>query len=226
VFAFGGYHVIAVPGGEAADPRRHLPFAFPMTIIAVTIIMTLAQIVAMGTLPDLPDSATPLADASFLFMGTVGALLMSVGAVISMTGNNMGASLAGSRMLFALAESGDVPRVFAKIHPRHRTPSNAIIFTALVTLAFALSGSFTVLAVTSALGRLVIYLSVCTGHAPAAPARLPRSGPLSDFRHSAGAARPDAGDCDLLADARRRQPPAIPRRNGRASDRRGALPRQ
>jgi APA family basic amino acid/polyamine antiporter len=161
VFAFGGYHVIAVPGGEAADPRRHLPFAFPMTIIAVTIIMTLAQIVAMGTLPDLPGSATPLADASFLFMGTLGALLMSVGAVISMTGNNMGASLAGSRMLFALAESGDVPRVFAKIHPRHRTPSNAIIFTALVTLGFALSGSFTVLAVISALGRLVIYLSVC-----------------------------------------------------------------
>jgi len=122
--------------------------------------MTLAQIVAMGTLPDLPRSATPLADASLLFMGAGGALLMSVGAVISMTGNNMSASLAGSRMLFALAESGDVPPLFAKIHPRYRTPSNAIIFTALVTLAFALSGSFTILAVASALGRLVIYLSV------------------------------------------------------------------
>jgi APA family basic amino acid/polyamine antiporter len=94
-------------------------------------------------------------------MGAAGALLMSVGAVISMTGNNMSASLAGSRMLFALAESGDVPRVFAKIDPRHRTPSNAIIFTALVTLAFAVSGSFTMLAVASALGRLVIYVSVC-----------------------------------------------------------------
>ena len=161
-FAFGGYHVIAVPSGEAADPRRHLPFAFPMTIIAATAIMMLVQIVAMGTLPDLPRSATPVADASFRFMGATGALLMSVGAVISMTGNNMGASLAGSRMLFALAESGDVPRLFARIHPRYRTPYNAIICTALVTLAFALSGSFTTLAVASALGRLVIYLSVCT----------------------------------------------------------------
>jgi APA family basic amino acid/polyamine antiporter len=160
VFAFGGYHVIAVPTGEAADPRRHLPFAFPMTIIAVTAIMMLAQIVAMGTLPDLSRSAIPLADASFRFMGAAGPLLMSVGAVISMTGNNMGASLAGSRMLFALAESGDVPSVFAKIHPRYCTPGNAIIFTALVTLAFALSGSFAMLAVASALGRLVIYLSV------------------------------------------------------------------
>jgi amino acid transporter len=162
VFAFGGYHVIAVPTGEAADPRRHLPFAFPMTILIVTAVMMLAQIVAMGTLPDLPHAATPLADASFRFMGAAGALLMSVGAVISMTGNNMGASLAGSRMLFALAESGDVPRIFARIHPRYRTPGNAIVFTALVTLAFALSGSFTMLALASAFGRLVIYLSVCT----------------------------------------------------------------
>jgi basic amino acid/polyamine antiporter, APA family len=132
-----------------------------MTIIGVTAIMMFAQIVAMGTLPDLSRSATPLADASFRFMGATGALIMSAGAVISMTGNNVGASLAGSRMLFALAESGDVPRLFARIHPRYRTPSNAIIFTALVTLALALSGSFTVLAIASALGRLVIYLSVC-----------------------------------------------------------------
>jgi amino acid transporter len=161
VFAFGGYHVIAVPTGEAADPRRHLPFAFPMTIIVVTAIMMLAQIVAIGTLPDLPRSSTPLADASFRFMGAPGALLISVGAVISMTGNNMGASLAGSRMLFALAESGGVPRVFARIHRRYRTPGIAIVFTALVTLAFALLGSFTMLAFASAFGRLIIYLSVC-----------------------------------------------------------------
>jgi hypothetical protein len=39
-----------------------------MTIIAVTGLMMLAQIVAMGTLPDLSRSATPVADASFRFM--------------------------------------------------------------------------------------------------------------------------------------------------------------
>ena len=63
VFAFGGYHVIGIPAGEAADPRRHLPFAFVTTIVAVTAVMTLAQIVAIGTLPDLAASTTPLADA-------------------------------------------------------------------------------------------------------------------------------------------------------------------
>ncbi len=60
IFAFGGYDVIGVPAGEARDPRRHLPFAFVATILTVTAVMTLAQVVALGTLPDLQ----PVEDAA------------------------------------------------------------------------------------------------------------------------------------------------------------------
>ena len=80
---------------------------------------------------------------------------------MSMTGNNLGAVLTGSRMLFALAENGELPRFFAKIHPRYRTPSNAVIFTTLVALALALSGSFVILAVASAVARLIAYTGAC-----------------------------------------------------------------
>ncbi len=161
IFAFGGYDVIGVPAGEAADPRRHLPFAFVTTILAVTAIMTLAQLVALGVMPELTASKTPLADASLLFMGAAGALLISTGSVVSMTGNNLGAVLTGSRMLFALAENGELPRFFGKIHPTYRTPSNAVIVTTLVALGLALSGSFVLLAVASAVARLVAYTGAC-----------------------------------------------------------------
>jgi basic amino acid/polyamine antiporter, APA family len=161
VFAFGGYDVIGVPAGEAADPRRHLPFAFVTTVVAVTAVMTLAQLVAIGTLPDLPASTAPLADASWLFMGDVGALIVSTGAVVAMTGNNVGQVLTGSRMLFALAEHGELPRLFRTIHRRYHTPSHAIVFTTSVALGLALSGSFTVLAVASAIARLVTYIGAC-----------------------------------------------------------------
>jgi amino acid transporter len=161
IFAFGGYDVIGVPAGEAADPRRHLPFAFVATILVVTAVMTMAQIVAMGTLPNLPLSRTPLADASMLFIGAAGALLISAGSVVSMTGNNLGAVLTGSRMLFALAENGELPRWFAHVHPRYRTPSNAVVFSTLVALGLALSGSFVILAVASAVARLITYTGAC-----------------------------------------------------------------
>jgi APA family basic amino acid/polyamine antiporter len=111
-------------------------------------------------LPDLAAHSTPIADAAAVFLGTGGALLVGVGSVISMTGNNAGQVLSGSRMLFALAEHGELPAFFARIHPRYRTPANAVLFTSLVAVALALTGSFAKLAVVSALARLVMYTGV------------------------------------------------------------------
>jgi basic amino acid/polyamine antiporter, APA family len=157
IFVFGGYDVVPVPAGEALDPRRHVPFALIATIVIVTTVMTLAQAVAGSVLPDLAKHATPLADTAAAMLGGSGALLIGVGSVISMTGNNAGQILTGSRMLFALAEHRELPPIFGRIHARYRTPAVAIVFTSSVALALALTGSFAKLAIVSALARLVIY---------------------------------------------------------------------
>jgi APA family basic amino acid/polyamine antiporter len=160
IFAYGGYEVTGILAGEAANPRRDVPFAFVMTLIVVTVVMSLTSLVATGVLPDLAASKTPLADGAAIFLGAAGALMISAGAAVSMTGNNMGQILNGSRTLFALAENGDLPRWFARVHPRYQTPSNAILFTAAVALTLALTGSFVTLAAVSAIARLVMYLAV------------------------------------------------------------------
>ncbi|MPY89850.1 MAG: amino acid permease [Luteitalea sp.] len=161
IFGFGGYEVVPVPAGEARDPRRDVPFAMVMTIMIVALVMTLVQVVASGTLPGLATSTTPLADAALLFLGASGALLMTAGAVASMTGNNMGQALSGSRNLFALAEQGDLPRGFGYVHPRFRTPAVAVVFTCLVSLVLALGSDFVTLAATSAVSRLLVYAGTC-----------------------------------------------------------------
>jgi amino acid transporter len=161
IFAFGGYEVIPVPAGESKDPQRTVPFALIMTILVVTAVLTLAQIVALGTLPGLAASKTPLADASALIMGATGAAVITLGAVLSTLGNNMGQALSGSRSLFALAENGDVPSVFAKVSPRFGTPVVAILFTAAVSLVLATTGSFAGMAAASAVSRLVVYVATC-----------------------------------------------------------------
>jgi amino acid transporter len=161
VFAFGGYEVVPVPGGETKNPRRDIPFALVTTILLVTLIFTVAQIVAQGVLPDLPSSKTPLADASLIFAGAGGALLITIGAVISMTGNNVGQAVTGSRHLYALAEQRDIPSFLGRIHPRYRTPWTAILATSVVALAMALTGSFATLASGSAITRLVVYAITC-----------------------------------------------------------------
>ncbi len=162
IFAYGGYEVTGVPAGEATNPRRDVPFAFLMTIVTVAAVMTLTSIVATSVLPDVAATRTPLADGAALFMGAAGALFVSIGSVLSMTGNNMGQVLSGSRTIFALAENGDLPRWFAYVHPTLQTPVIAIVFTTAVALTLALTGSFVQLAAVSAVARLVMYLAVCT----------------------------------------------------------------
>jgi amino acid transporter len=160
IFSFGGYEVVPVTAGEAKDPRREVPFALITTIVVVTLIMTSVQIVALGTLPGLTTS-TPLADSAAVFMGAAGAAMMTVGVVLSASGNNMGHALSGSRNLFALAEQGDLPPLFGRLHHRFRTPVNAILATAVVALVLALSGRFAALAAASAVSRLVVYILTC-----------------------------------------------------------------
>jgi basic amino acid/polyamine antiporter, APA family len=160
IFVYGGYDVVPVPAGEALDPRRHVPFALVVTILTVMAVMTLAQVVAQSVLPDLASHSTPIADAAAVFLGVSGALLVGVGSVVSMTGNNAGQILTGSRMLYALAEHRQLPAIFGRIHPRFRTPAFAIVFTSVVALTLALTGSFVKLAVVSALARLVTYTGV------------------------------------------------------------------
>jgi len=142
IFAFGGYEVIPVLGGETQDPRRAIPFALIMTIAIVAAITLLTQVVAFGTLPGIAQSKTPLADSAAMFMGAAGAVMITLGAVLSTSGNNMGQALSGSRNLFALAEQGDLPRWFGTVHPRFRTPAFAVAAGAAWAIILAVTGTF------------------------------------------------------------------------------------
>ena len=156
-FTFGGFDVIGVPAGEAVAPRRHIPFALIATMTVVTAVLALVHFVLGGTLPNLAHSTTPIADAARRLFGPAAALAIGLGAVLSMIGNNAGQVLSGSRMLFALAEHGDLPRTLGRVNARYRTPVNAIAATSIIALVLALSGSFARLAAVSAVARLVAY---------------------------------------------------------------------
>jgi len=199
VFAFGGYENVPIPAGEARDPRRGMPFALIATILIVTAVFALVQIVALGTLPTLATSSTPLADSASVFMGAGGAALLTAGALVSVAGNNLGGAVAGSRLLFALAEQGDVPAVFARIHPRFRTPGAAILTTSAVTLALGLSGTFAVLAQVSAISRLIVYVATCAATLRLRDGRFARVVPEAAFVTPFGSLIPAAAILSALA---------------------------
>lgn len=157
LFAYAGFENTAAPAGEFKNPRRDVPFALLAQIVIVTLLYTGVQAVALGTLPDLATSKTPLADAARLFLGPWGGWLMTVGAAISILGTNSNTVLSGPRYLFALAQDGFGPAALGYVHPRWRTPAVAILVQTAIALPLALTGSFVGLAALSVVARLATY---------------------------------------------------------------------
>ena len=157
LFAYAGFENTSAPAGEFKNPKRDVPFALIANITIVTLLYTAVQWVALGTLPNLAESKTPLADAARLFLGGWGGLLLTVGGALSILGTNSNTVLAGPRYLYALAEGGFGPRALTYIHPRFRTPMVAILTQTAIALPLALSGSFTQLATLSVVARLATY---------------------------------------------------------------------
>jgi APA family basic amino acid/polyamine antiporter len=159
VFAFGGFEAAVVTAGESRDPRRDMPIAVLIAIGAATALYLLIQVVCVGTLPELAASPRPLADAAARFAGAAGGAAITSGALLSTLGT-MGASLlVAPRVLYAMAEQGQIPAWFGRTHARYRTPHLAILITTSIALALALSGTFAYLATLSVVGRLLTYAS-------------------------------------------------------------------
>ncbi len=200
LFAYAGFENTAAAAGEFKDPRRDVPFALLVEIVIVTLIYVAVQWVALGTVPQLAASETPLADGARAFLGGWGGWLLTAGAVISILGTNSSSVLAGPRYLFALAKDGFGPRFLASVHPRFRTPAAAILVQTSIALPLALSGSFVSLATLSVVARLTAYIATTT----AVPVLRRRSDGSGGFRLPGGLAIPIAAtvvSIGLLASA-------------------------
>jgi len=173
LYAYAGFENTPAPAGEFKNPKRDVPFGLIVQIAIVTAVYTLVQLVAIGTVPDLGVSKTPLADAGRLLMGPFGGFLLTLGAALSVLGTNNNTILAGPRYLYALAQTGRLPRALARIHPTYRTPHVAILTQSAVALALIVTdfvlhsinptafGVAEDLAILSTIARLATYMGTC-----------------------------------------------------------------
>ncbi len=182
VFAYGGFETALAPMGEAENPRRDAPFALFVALVVCTVVYALIQWVVVGVLPDASHSERPLADVARVAVGSFGAALVAVGALISFYGYLSAKILGMPRVTFALAEQDDFPKVFAAVHPRFHTPYVSILVFAALVWAFALSGEFNWNVTLSAVARL-LYYGVCCAALPVLRRKQPES---AGFRLPAG----------------------------------------
>jgi amino acid transporter len=157
VFAYGGFEAALIPAGEVKDPRRDSAFALFVGLGVVAALYMLVQVAVVGVLPNAARFPAPVAATFGVLLGAGGVTLGSVAAMISTYGWTLGSMLNSPRILYSMAERRELPVVFARVHPRFRTPHVAIVAYALVGLGFAVYGNFAANATLAAIVRLVTY---------------------------------------------------------------------
>lgn len=166
IFAYGGFESALAPTGEARNPARDTVFALAVTLVSCTALYAIIQWVVVRVLGPASTGDRPLADVARAAMGNPGAGLVAVGAMISVWGYLSAKLLGMPRVTFALAERGDLPRLFAAVSPRFHTPWFSILLYACVVWVLALIGSFGWNVTLSVVARLFYYGVVCAAVIP------------------------------------------------------------
>lgn len=168
-YAFMGFESVVVPAGETKRPERALPLAIFATLASTTLLYFLVQLAYVAALPGgSADESAPLIDLGRAVAGPAGAAVLTLAAIASLGANLHGAMTSSARVTSGMAEIGDLPRWFGKVHSRFLTPHNSIAFFGAGAAALAIVGTYFWLIVISALARLFVY-AVTIAALPRAP---------------------------------------------------------
>ncbi|SCL75239.1 Serine/threonine exchanger SteT [Methanoculleus chikugoensis] len=138
-WAYAGFEIGTLPAGEVQEPQKTIPRAIVSGMLIVSLFYLLTNFVLYGLInwTELDQSTVPLVAAGTILFGSAGALIMTVGALFSVSGSDESGMLGSARLAYAMAIDGLFPRAFAKIHPRYGTPY--VILIAQGAIAFILS---------------------------------------------------------------------------------------
>ena len=161
IYAYGGFESSLVPLSEARQPERDAPFALFVGLGTCMLLFVMVQAVTTWSLPDPGAHPRPIADAARALAGPIGATVMALGALTSLLGWGLAAMVHVPRLTYAMAERGDLPAVFGRVHPVYRTPAVSIIVYAVISFALTLSGTLLQNLSIAVIARLVTYAIVC-----------------------------------------------------------------
>lgn len=163
-FAYIGFDAVSTTAQEARNPQRDLPIGIIASLAICTILYILVAAVLTGIVPwqDVNIEA-PVARA-FLDRGLTGAShLITMGALAGLTSVMLVMLLGQTRVLYAMASDGLLPRkFFAAIHPKFRTPyKNTILVGALAAVVGSLTPIDDIGKMVN-IGTLLAFVIVCT----------------------------------------------------------------
>ncbi len=138
-FAYIGFDAVSTTAEEVKNPERDLPVGIIGSLIICTILYIAVSAILTGVVPYLEfrDTTAPVAYALVRIGIDWGSALVSVGAICGITSVLLVLLYGQTRIFFAMARDGLLPKIFGTVHPVLRTPVKITVTVGAITAVLA-----------------------------------------------------------------------------------------
>ena len=168
-FAFIGFDSVSTAAQEAKDPGRDMPKGILGSLAVCTVLYILFGYVLTGVAPRSDflrvgkEASIAYAISTYMHGHEWLATAITVAILLGFTSVMLVQLLGQSRVFYSMANDGLLPKLFAEIHPKFRTPykSNTVLFAFTALLGALLPGDIT--GDLTSVGTLFAFVLVCMG---------------------------------------------------------------
>jgi len=167
LFSYDSWYTVTFAAEEVKEPERNLPRSLVLGTAGVTVAYA-ATVAAYLYLVPISEMAGVTenrigTEAAVRMIGPAGGAFIAVAILISTFGCVNGLTLAGARVVYAMARDGLFFRGVARVHPRHRTPVAALLLHGLVAGVLTLTGTYSDLLTMTAFSSLLFNVLTVLG---------------------------------------------------------------
>jgi APA family basic amino acid/polyamine antiporter len=143
-WAYDGWVYITWVAGEVKEPRKNVPRAMVLGVLAVGVIYIAMNVTYMYALPlkEIAAHETIAHAAAAVLFSPRAAVWLSLMIAVSCFGAAATCTLSGARVYLAMAQDGVFFKRMAVIHPKWRTPAFSLIGQGVWAAALTLSGRY------------------------------------------------------------------------------------
>ena len=143
-WAYDGWVYITWVAGEVKNPRRNVPLAMVLGVLAVGVIYIAMNLTYMYALPlkEIAEHETIAHAAAAALFSPRAAVWLSLMIAISCFSAAATCTLSGARVYMAMAQDGVFFKRMAEIHPKWRTPAFSLIGQGLWAALLTMSGRY------------------------------------------------------------------------------------
>jgi basic amino acid/polyamine antiporter, APA family len=143
-WAYDGWVYITWVAGEVKEPRRNVPRAMVLGVLAVGVIYLAMNVTYLYALPvkEIARHETIAHAAALQLFSPRAAVWLSAMIAISCFSAAASCTLSGARVYLAMAQDGVFFKRMAVIHPKWRTPAFSLIGQGIWAAALTLSGRY------------------------------------------------------------------------------------